>query len=144
MALVGSEKSSSNAHHYDLPQCTHIQYMYMFVHTSIHAYTHTLYMHTIAHYLLCSCHYTTYMYMYVYMCTSSPSFQMMPHPLHPMPRPLCLSLWFPCVDSYTEPCHWTLYFTVPAHMIAISCGDLTEQVSTMGMSRHHTCMYTLP
>ena len=37
-------------------------------------------------------------------------------------------LWFPCVDSYTEPCHWTLYFTVPANMMAISCGDLVEQV----------------
>lgn len=41
---------------------------------------------------------------------------------------LSLRLWFPCVDSYTEPCHWTLSFTVPAAMVAVSCGDLTEQV----------------
>ena len=39
-------------------------------------------------------------------------------------------LWFPCVDSYTEPCQWDLSFTVPNNMIAVSCGDLTEQVGT--------------
>ena len=41
---------------------------------------------------------------------------------------LCLRLWFPCVDSYTEPSHWTLSLTVPANMVAVSCGELTEQV----------------
>ncbi len=37
-------------------------------------------------------------------------------------------LWFPCVDTYTELCTWTLKFVVPASMTAISVGDLTEQV----------------
>ena len=45
-------------------------------------------------------------------------------------------LWFPCVDSFTEPCRWTLYFTVPAHMMAISCGDLMEQAR--GPQNMHT------
>lgn len=39
-------------------------------------------------------------------------------------------LWFPCVDTYTELCSWTLKFVVPATMTAISVGDLTEQVLT--------------
>ena len=39
-------------------------------------------------------------------------------------------LWFPCVDSYTEPCQWDFSFTVPNNMIAVSCGDLTEQVDS--------------
>ena len=54
---------------------------------------------------------------------------------------LCCRLWFPCVDSYTEPCHWTLYFTVPAHMTAISCGDLVEQVYSMDLSVEYMYMY---
>lgn len=37
-------------------------------------------------------------------------------------------LWFPCIDSYSEPCTWTLEFTVDASMIAISCGDLLETI----------------
>ncbi len=37
-------------------------------------------------------------------------------------------LWFPCVDSYSEPCHWDITFVVPANMTAVSCGELTETV----------------
>ncbi len=43
--------------------------------------------------------------------------------VHLFPR-----LWFPCVDTYTELCTWSLKFVVPPHMTAISVGDLTEQV----------------
>ena len=43
-------------------------------------------------------------------------------------RVCLIRLWFPCVDCYTEPCPWSLCFTVPSNMIAVSCGDLTEQV----------------
>ena len=39
-------------------------------------------------------------------------------------------LWFPCVDSYNELCHWSLSYTIPVSMIAISCGDLGDQVRT--------------
>lgn len=35
-------------------------------------------------------------------------------------------LWFPCVDTNTELCTWTLEFTVDASLIAVSCGELTE------------------
>lgn len=35
-------------------------------------------------------------------------------------------LWFPCVDSYAEPCTWKLEFTVDEDLIAVSCGDLIE------------------
>lgn len=39
-------------------------------------------------------------------------------------------LWFPCVDSYAEPCTWKLEFTVDEKMTAVSCGDLVEVVMT--------------
>ncbi|PSN33564.1 Transcription initiation factor TFIID subunit 2 [Blattella germanica] len=35
-------------------------------------------------------------------------------------------LWFPCVDSFAEPCTWRLEFTVDENMTAVSCGDLIE------------------
>lgn len=35
-------------------------------------------------------------------------------------------LWFPCIDTYNEPCTWTMEYTVDAHMTAISCGDLVS------------------
>ncbi|XP_019854461.1 PREDICTED: transcription initiation factor TFIID subunit 2-like [Amphimedon queenslandica] len=37
-------------------------------------------------------------------------------------------LWFPCIDSYAELCHWDIHLTVPSSMIAVSCGELTDQV----------------
>lgn len=37
-------------------------------------------------------------------------------------------LWFPCVDSYSELCTWNIDVTVDKDMVAVSCGDLTEQV----------------
>lgn len=39
-------------------------------------------------------------------------------------------LWFPCVDSYAEPCTWKLEYTVDEKMTAVSCGDLVEVVMT--------------
>lgn len=39
-------------------------------------------------------------------------------------------LWFPCVDSYAEPCTWKLEFTVDVDMIAVSCGELVDAVLT--------------
>lgn len=44
-------------------------------------------------------------------------------------------LWFPCVDSYAEPCTWKLEFTVDEKMTAVSCGDLIEVVMTPDMRR---------
>lgn len=44
-------------------------------------------------------------------------------------------LWFPCVDTYSEPCTWKLEFTVDASMTAISVGDLVETVLTPDMKR---------
>lgn len=44
-------------------------------------------------------------------------------------------LWFPCVDSYAEPCTWKLEFTVDEHMTAVSCGELVEVVLTPDLRR---------
>lgn len=44
-------------------------------------------------------------------------------------------LWFPCVDSYAEPCTWKLEFTVDEKMTAVSCGDLVEVVLTPDLRR---------
>ncbi|CAH2011710.1 unnamed protein product [Acanthoscelides obtectus] len=44
-------------------------------------------------------------------------------------------LWFPCVDSYAEPCTWKLEFTVDEDMTAVSNGDLMEVVYTPDMRR---------
>ncbi|KAK0171350.1 hypothetical protein PV328_009091 [Microctonus aethiopoides] len=44
-------------------------------------------------------------------------------------------LWFPCVDSFAEPCTWKLEFTVDDFMTAVSCGDLVEVVYTPDMRR---------
>lgn len=51
-------------------------------------------------------------------------------------------LWFPCVDSYAEPCTWNLEFTVDEHMTAVSCGELVEVVLTPDL-RRKTFYYTL-
>ncbi|XP_070555415.1 transcription initiation factor TFIID subunit 2-like [Ptychodera flava] len=51
-------------------------------------------------------------------------------------------LWFPCIDSYSEPCTWKLEFTVDASMTAVSCGDLIETVYTPDM-RKKTFHYVL-
>ena len=37
-------------------------------------------------------------------------------------------LWFPCVDSFSELCTWNIDVTVDKDMVAVSCGELTEQV----------------
>ncbi|XP_060578386.1 transcription initiation factor TFIID subunit 2-like [Ruditapes philippinarum] len=39
-------------------------------------------------------------------------------------------LWFPCIDSYAEPCTWKLEFTCDLDMTAVSCGDLLEVIYT--------------
>lgn len=44
-------------------------------------------------------------------------------------------LWFPCVDSYAEPCTWKLEFTVEKHLTAVSCGELAEVVMTPDLRR---------
>ncbi|BES95185.1 Transcription initiation factor TFIID [Nesidiocoris tenuis] len=51
-------------------------------------------------------------------------------------------LWFPCVDSFAEPCTWRLEFTVDESMTAVSCGDLLEVVYTPDM-RRKTYYYSL-
>nr|CAB3266794.1 transcription initiation factor TFIID subunit 2-like [Phallusia mammillata] len=44
-------------------------------------------------------------------------------------------LWFPCIDTYSEPCTWKLEFTVDETMTAVSCGDLVETVFTPDRKR---------
>ncbi|XP_049513060.1 LOW QUALITY PROTEIN: transcription initiation factor TFIID subunit 2-like [Dermacentor silvarum] len=51
-------------------------------------------------------------------------------------------LWFPCMDSYADPCTWKMEFTVDSNMIAVSCGDLVETVYTSDM-RKKTFHYNL-
>ncbi|CAM6031463.1 unnamed protein product, partial [Sphagnum compactum] len=53
-------------------------------------------------------------------------------------------LWFPCVDSYSEPCTWRMEFTVDSNMVAVSCGDLVETVFTQDMKKktYHYCLST--
>ncbi|KAJ8680194.1 hypothetical protein QAD02_015981 [Eretmocerus hayati] len=51
-------------------------------------------------------------------------------------------LWFPCVDSFAEPCTWKLEFTVDEAMTAVSCGELIEVVYTPDM-RKKTFHYVL-
>ncbi|KAL3187684.1 hypothetical protein MRX96_024716 [Rhipicephalus microplus] len=51
-------------------------------------------------------------------------------------------LWFPCIDSYADPCTWKMEFTVDSNMIAVSCGDLVETVYTSDM-RKKTFHYSL-
>lgn len=51
-------------------------------------------------------------------------------------------LWFPCIDSYSEPCTWKLEFTVDSSMTALSCGDLVDTVTSSDMKRK-TYLYSL-
>lgn len=51
-------------------------------------------------------------------------------------------LWFPCVDSYTELCHWSLNFTVSSNMVAVSCGELVEQLQSLD-GKKRTFQYSL-
>lgn len=44
-------------------------------------------------------------------------------------------LWFPCIDTYSEPCTWKLEFTVDAAMTAVSVGELVETVFTPDTKR---------
>uniref|UniRef100_A0A182VCN1 Transcription initiation factor TFIID subunit 2 n=1 Tax=Anopheles merus TaxID=30066 RepID=A0A182VCN1_ANOME len=44
-------------------------------------------------------------------------------------------MWFPCIDSYAEPCTWKLEFTVDKTMTAVSCGELVEVVMTPDLQR---------
>lgn len=39
-------------------------------------------------------------------------------------------LWFPCVDSFAEPCTWKLEFTVDECLTAVSCGELVDVIYT--------------
>ncbi|XP_037931409.1 transcription initiation factor TFIID subunit 2 [Teleopsis dalmanni] len=51
-------------------------------------------------------------------------------------------LWFPCIDSFADPCTWKLEFTVEKHLTAVSCGELVEIVMTPDL-RSKTYHYTL-
>lgn len=51
-------------------------------------------------------------------------------------------LWFPCVDSFAEPCTWRLEFTVDESMTAVSCGELVEVVRVTG-TKNKTYHYVL-
>ncbi|KXJ10195.1 Transcription initiation factor TFIID subunit 2 [Exaiptasia diaphana] len=37
-------------------------------------------------------------------------------------------LWFPCVDCYSEVCTWSIDITTSKDMIAVSSGELVEQI----------------
>jgi len=47
----------------------------------------------------------------------------------------CARLWFPCIDTNSEPCTWKLEFTVDESMTAVSCGELVETVFTPDLKR---------
>ncbi|XP_077291969.1 TATA-box binding protein associated factor 2 isoform X2 [Arctopsyche grandis] len=40
-------------------------------------------------------------------------------------------LWFPCVDSFAEPCTWKLEFTVDENLTAVSCGELVDTINLL-------------
>lgn len=44
-------------------------------------------------------------------------------------------LWFPCVDSFAEPCTWKLEYTVAEGMTAVSCGELVETSMTADLKQ---------
>lgn len=44
-------------------------------------------------------------------------------------------LWFPCVDSFADPCTWTLEFTVDKNFTVVSCGELIETIMTNDLKR---------
>lgn len=39
-------------------------------------------------------------------------------------------LWFPCIDTYSEPCTWKIEITCDLNMTAVSCGELIETIYT--------------
>lgn len=41
---------------------------------------------------------------------------------------LSCRLWFPCVDAFSEVCTWKIDVTVEKDLVAVSCGELVEQV----------------
>uniref|UniRef100_T1GNN3 Transcription initiation factor TFIID subunit 2 n=1 Tax=Megaselia scalaris TaxID=36166 RepID=T1GNN3_MEGSC len=51
-------------------------------------------------------------------------------------------LWFPCIDSFSDPCTWKLEITVDKHLTAVSCGELVEIVMTSDL-RKKTFHYSL-
>ncbi|KAH8257452.1 hypothetical protein KR038_010200, partial [Drosophila bunnanda] len=51
-------------------------------------------------------------------------------------------LWFPCVDSFADPCTWRLEFTVDKNLTAVSCGELVEVIMTPDL-RRKTFHYTV-
>lgn len=51
-------------------------------------------------------------------------------------------LWFPCVDSFAEPCTWRLEFTVDESMTAVSNGELIEVVR-LPATKNKTFHYVL-
>lgn len=44
-------------------------------------------------------------------------------------------LWFPCVDSFTDPCTWQLEFTVDKNLTAVSSGELQEVIMTPDLQK---------
>lgn len=54
----------------------------------------------------------------------------------------CSRLWFPCVDSFSESCTWTIMVTVDDIFTAISSGDLSEVEHNVEM-RKKKFIYTL-
>lgn len=52
-------------------------------------------------------------------------------------------LWFPCVDSFAEPCTWRLEFTVDESMTAVSCGELVEVVRGAPGTKNKTYHYAV-
>lgn len=48
---------------------------------------------------------------------------------------LLTRLWFPCLDTYSEPCTWKIEVTVDNELTAVTCGDLIEVISTPDKKR---------
>eukprot|EP01134_Creolimax_fragrantissima_P007396 CFRG7396T1 len=52
-------------------------------------------------------------------------------------------LWFPCLDTWTDRATWTLTYTVPPKMTAVSCGYLYAQELVKDKSKKR-CEYRVP
>ena len=52
-------------------------------------------------------------------------------------------LWFPCIDTFCDPCTWKMEFTVESYMTAVAPGDLVEIVYTPDSTKKKTFHYSL-
>ncbi|XP_022710567.1 transcription initiation factor TFIID subunit 2-like isoform X2 [Varroa jacobsoni] len=52
-------------------------------------------------------------------------------------------LWFPCIDTFCDPCTWKMEFTVDSYLTVVAPGDLVEVVFTPESTKKKTFHYSL-